>query len=314
METHVMTREELIAKVQEVAQRRGATMLSLRQFMRASHVGTTTIETRFGTWSKLCEAAGIATCPRKVPITDEELFREMRTTFLALGGVPRFTVFIRGFKYPANVFQHRGWPWLVAKLKFRAWAEVHDPAFPYMDQLPDETAVPPRARRRRVNPMAGIHAPLGARLMGEPLGFGAMANAPVNEMGVLGLFCMVAERLGYSLELFNPRFPDLELRRRVPGNRWERLLAELEFRSSSFLAHRHDRNGCQLIVCWEADWRPNDIEVLELRSVVAALMAEDAKRRREPRRSDDADGGGDDADVGGDDAAGGDDDAAGGER
>jgi hypothetical protein len=127
--------------------------------------------------------------------------------------------------------------------------------------------------------MAGVHAPVGVRLMGEPLGFGPMANAPVNEMGVLALFVLVAERLGYSIELLNPRFPDLEVRRRVPGNRWERMLAELEYRSSNFLAHRHDRMGCQLIVCWEADWRPNDIEVLELRSVVAALQAADAERR-----------------------------------
>jgi hypothetical protein len=279
----MMTREELIAKVQEVARRRGATVLSMKQFTREARVCNIWIIKLFDSWSKLCEAAGIASYPHRVGVTDEELFREMRKTFLDLGGVPTLKLFVRGFRYTASIFTHRGWSWTVAKIKFRAWAETHDPAFPYLDQLPDGSAVraPNRPRGPAINPMAGVHAPLGVRLIGEPLGFGPLATAPVNEMGVLALFVLVAERLGYSIQLLNPRFPDCEARRRVPGNRWEAVSIELEWRSSNFLDHRHDRTRCQVIVCWEADWRPNDIEVLELRSVVAQLMAEDARRRAE---------------------------------
>jgi hypothetical protein len=287
------TREELIAKVQEVARRRGATALSMRPFTREARISNITIQKLFGTWSKLCEAAGIAAHSPRSALTDTEIFCEMRTAFLDLGGVPKLAAFERAFKYTANVFSNRGWTWKAAKTKFRAWAEAHDPTFPYMDQLPDGSAALPRVRRA-VDPMTGVHAPLGARLMGGPLGFGAMANAPVNEMGVLALFAMVAERLGYSLELFNPRFPDCEARRRVSGNRWERVLIELEYRSSNFLAHEHDPKGCHMIVCWEADWRPDDIEVLELRSVVAALQARDAERRRQRRESDQTGGRSDD--------------------
>jgi hypothetical protein len=291
------TREELIAKVQEVARRRGATALSMRPFTREARISNVTIQKLFGTWSKLCEAAGIAAHPRRVTLTDEDIFREMRKTFLDVGVVPALKDFEPAFKYTASVFNRRGWSWTMAKVKFRAWAEKHDPSFPYMDQLPNGSAAPSARSgvcRHAVDPMSGVHAPRGSRLTGDPLGFGAMANAPVNEMGVLALFAMVAERLGYSLELFNPRFPDCEARRRVSGNRWERVLIELEYRSSNFLAHEHDPKGCHMIVCWEADWRPDDIEVLELRSVVAALQARDAERRRQRRESDQTGGRSDD--------------------
>lgn len=283
-----MTREDLIAKVQDVARRRGTTTLSSRLFTQEAHVSTYMIARLFETWCNLCAAAGIEAHARRVALTEEEIFREMRKTFLQLGGIPSLAAFERASKYSRNAFARHGWSWTLAKINFHAWASKNHPEFPYLDQLESGTASPalPRAPRRHIEPSARYHLPFGSRLMGDPLGFGAMANAPVNEMGVIALFAMVAERLGYSLDLFNPSFPDCEARRRVSGNRWERVRIEFEFRSSNFLDHRHERTGCEVLVCWIADWRPDDIEVLELRTVVEALRAQAAARPKRKAGSD----------------------------
>jgi len=41
---------------------------------------------------------------------------------------------------------------------------------------------------------------------------------------------------------------------------------EFELYSSNFVDHGHDPNKCDLIVCWQHDWKecPNNIDVLEL--------------------------------------------------
>jgi len=47
----------------------------------------------------------------------------------------------------------------------------------------------------------------------------------------------------------------------------KRIVIEFEAKSSHFDEHKHDPNKCDLIVCWEDDWkeRPSKIDVLELK-------------------------------------------------
>lgn len=268
-----MTREELIARVQAVAQQLGRTTLGRRAFLRAAGIGMTTVGKHFDRWSELCAAAGIQAHRTRTPIPEDEIFDEMRKTFLDLGGVVPLARFERSFKFTRNIFQRRGWGWRGALLRLRGWLEKHDPAFPYLDQLPTEVAPPKRrpASPRKRTPPIDVHAPIGARLMGERIDFGPLVHAPVNELGVVALFALVAGDLGYAIELLNPGFPDCEAKRRVPGNRWERVRIEFEYQSGTFVRHGHDRTGCDLIVCWEDNWKPDKIEVLELRSVIATL-------------------------------------------
>ena len=276
-----MTKEELIAKVQEAARRRDKKFLSLRQFKAEAGVATHVILRLFGSWSNLCAAAGISGYPRKLPLSDEDIFGEMRRTFLDLGCVPSLTTFESHFRYSQNIFVNRGWSWKRAKALCGEWAQKNHPDFPYLDQLAGRAAPTSPPRSRHVAPTRAVHPTIGTRYVGEPLDFGAMINAPANEMGVVALFAMVAERLGYRLELFDRTFPDCEARRRVAGGRWQRVRIEFEFRSSNFIAHRHERAGCDVLVCWIADWRPDDIEVIELRSVIETLRANPARKNDE---------------------------------
>ncbi len=108
-------------------------------------------------------------------------------------------------------------------------------------------------------------------LLGEPLNFRGLQHAPINEQGVVFLFGMVCRELGYLIEAVQTGFPDCEAKRRVDNQRWQRVRIEFEFKSSKFLEHGHDAELCDLIVCWEHDWRNCPLEVLELRKEIQNL-------------------------------------------
>src|SRR2546425_8925016 len=59
---------------------------------------------------------------------------------------------------------------------------------------------------------------------------------------------------------------------RADANRGLRKKIEFEFKSSGFAKGKkpHDPAKCQIIVCWEHDWKkcPKTIEVIELRSKI----------------------------------------------
>lgn len=103
--------------------------------------------------------------------------------------------------------------------------------------------------------------------------FRGLRHAPINEQGVVYLFGMVSRELGFLIESVKAPYPDCECKRCVDQKRqrWERVLIEFEYQSSNFRTHKHDVEGCDLIVCWIHDWDDCPIEVLELRSQIRYL-------------------------------------------
>jgi len=103
-------------------------------------------------------------------------------------------------------------------------------------------------------------------VMGEPFDRRPMTNAPVNELGVMVLFGMVAAGLGLQVESVQGRFPDCIARRQVAPGKWQYLRIEFEYESRNFKLHGHDPKGCDVIVCWRHNWKecPAEIEVVEL--------------------------------------------------
>ncbi|MBZ5492508.1 MAG: hypothetical protein LAO76_16415 [Acidobacteriia bacterium] len=103
-------------------------------------------------------------------------------------------------------------------------------------------------------------------VMGEPLDRRPMTNAPVNELGVMVLFGMVAAGLGLQVESVQGKFPDCIARRQVAPGKWQYLRIEFEYESRNFKLHGHDPKGCDMIVCWRHNWKecPAEIEVVEL--------------------------------------------------
>ncbi len=109
-------------------------------------------------------------------------------------------------------------------------------------------------------------------IVGDPINFRGMAHAPVNEAGVVALFCMVARDLGYYIQEIGTEFPDCIVRR-DSGRGWEELAVEFEWDSRSFKDHGHDPAGCDAIVCWHHNWIdcPADIEVIRLSEEIKKL-------------------------------------------
>ncbi len=121
-------------------------------------------------------------------------------------------------------------------------------------------------------PLLGAPMP-SSPMPGVPSPWPAMAYEPVNEMGVMVLFSMMAHQLGFVIESVQSAFPDCEAKIEVEPGRWQHFRIEFEYESRGFKQHGHDPSQCDLIVCWRHNWKncPPHIQVLELSKLVAGL-------------------------------------------
>lgn len=117
-------------------------------------------------------------------------------------------------------------------------------------------------------------------IVGDPILFRGMVYGPTNEQGVVLLFGKISNDLGICIERVRTGFPDCEAVR-YTGRGWERVRIEFEYKSSDFNAHRHNPQGCDMIVCWEHDWKDigdsvdtKHIEVIELSTPIQELPNE----------------------------------------
>jgi hypothetical protein len=92
-----------------------------------------------------------------------------------------------------------------------------------------------------------------------------MDNEPRNEAGVIILFTLAMNKLGFSgVGKAQGKFPDCIARRRG-----KRLMIEFEYKSKHFITHGHleelGRKKCT-IVCWEDNWQnpPRNISIISL--------------------------------------------------
>jgi len=109
--------------------------------------------------------------------------------------------------------------------------------------------------------------------VGRVINFRGLTYAPVNEQGVVFLFSKMNDDLHLQIESIHDAFPDaIGIDYRHERETGIRKRIEFEFRSSNY---DHPLEGCDIIVCWEHDWRncPETIEVIELRSELEKLTS-----------------------------------------
>jgi hypothetical protein len=95
---------------------------------------------------------------------------------------------------------------------------------------------------------------------------------PVNEMGVVSLFAQYAQSLGYVIMGIQAAFPDAI----VYEIKTDRMLrVEFEYVSKNFHRHKHDPAGCDLIICWEHDWKECPLPVMQLWTIHEKEPVED---------------------------------------
>jgi hypothetical protein len=142
-------------------------------------------------------------------------------------------------------------------------ATPHGPAACASDPAPGALGLAPAGPR----PLGLGPVPFAC---GAPLSVPGLAFCPVNEQGVVVLFALLAQRLGFSLVAVQGAFPDCLAQREVAPGRWQLVRIEFEYESRGFVQHRHPADGCDLLVCWRHNWPdcPPGLEVLELEQEV----------------------------------------------
>jgi len=97
--------------------------------------------------------------------------------------------------------------------------------------------------------------------------------APRSEQEVVALFGLLLPRLPIRVLINEVReaFPDCEAWLLDENGQRKLLRIEFELRASNFVAHEHDPDGCDLIVCWEDDMGDFKVPRLALSSVAASL-------------------------------------------
>ena len=109
-------------------------------------------------------------------------------------------------------------------------------------------------------------------IVGDPINVQGLTYGPLNENGVIFLFSKLHSRLSppIVIEAIQPWFPDAKGRRKTERG-WEDLWIEFKYRSSGAKIYRNLAEQCDVIVCWEHDWKECPIEVIELKTVLEGL-------------------------------------------
>jgi hypothetical protein len=112
-------------------------------------------------------------------------------------------------------------------------------------------------------------------IYGPPLPLPELMHEPVSEGGVIYAFGIMARRLGFAVRGIQSAFPDCDAMRETAKGQWQPVKVEFELESRNFLKHKHDPNGCDVIVCWVHNWPecPAHIEVIELSKVMKEMYS-----------------------------------------
>ena len=239
--------QDLLHEARALATRLGKNTLTIEDWRKNGSCDDGVIRRRFKSWSGFLKEANLEVGNAQ-DIPNQELLKELGR----LHGVLRKAVSPGDMdamgRYSSSTYIRRWGSW---KSAWNCFLETAD------------TSVTPQ-------PESSLEAkqPQGV-FYGEIINYSGMLHAPVNEQGVVYLFALLSRSLGFTVEAIQSAFPDAVAKRQLRGQKvFERVRIEFEFQSSSFLKHGHDASGCDLIVCWEHDWRNCPLEVIELRRVI----------------------------------------------
>ena len=257
-----MKKQELLALAGEIASRLGRRVMSQAEFTREAGISDRPIYRLFGTWEAFVSEAGLQLHPaHKKRIPDECLFAEFFRITAQLGRLPSYHELSLA-KYSHGTFERRFGTY--SKFKVHALQYGLDRKLVEPDIAVEEMSKPSRKRDHGI-----LYNQLSDRpVLGDRLDFRGLLHAPVNELGVVYLFGILSQELGFVVESVQSGFPDCTAKRRLPQNRWQSIRIEFEFKSSNFVAHGHDLTQCDMVICWEHDWTNCPIEVISFKDIV----------------------------------------------
>jgi len=252
--------ESLLNELRRVAKKLGKGTLTAREYEKHSKAGVNTILRRFGSWNAALKKAGLSV-KNLQNISDEELLAEIERVWNLLGRQPHYGEMGRLGKFSLGPYERIFGGWTKAVEEFVRWKSARgDDSFEDLKEIkPDILPNKPKKEHRTKKVEYG-----------EPIDFLGLRHAPLNEQGVVYLFGMLSRQLGFIIEAIRTDFPDCEGKRQISGKqgRWERVSIEFEYKSSNFKEHGHNPDECDVIVCWENDWKDCPIEVISLKELM----------------------------------------------
>jgi hypothetical protein len=292
-----VSQQQIIAAIQTCARQLGRvpTRVELKQITGISYP---TLRYSFGNMARALREAGFEPVSTSQAISEEDLLLDWARVARKLGKLPGLHAYLESGRYTQTPFFRHYRSWLAIPVAFRdlvrqrrleaEWQDVLDmigmigPAAEAA--LAKTTAHSPDKRQPLpVKPSVSRSRPGGLPyrracfrdrpLAGPPLESDALAYAPVNELGVVFAFGMLARRLGFRVLSIQQDFPDCEAMYEVRPGIWQRVRIEFEYESRNFHRHRHHPDGCDVIVCWRHNWKecPPHLEVIELSKLIAQL-------------------------------------------
>lgn len=273
-----MSKEEIIAAIRECAEKLGRTP-TLRDletmFPKFTRKG---IRLKFGNYAHALEACGFEVGGGGFAYPMHKIFRDWAAVVRKINHLPslaeydalgEFTrsAFMRRFGYWRNVPQALK-EYMVAEGLEQEYADV-------LEIIKTKKVGEQKGARRLVAPEPAIRRPIlpkAGPVFGMPLTSTPLVFAPRNEAGVLLLFGMMAERLGFIVTHVQAGFPDCLALLKLDENSCQLARIEIEYESRNFLEHGHQVKECDMIVCWIHNWKECPLPVVELKPMVMEMM------------------------------------------
>jgi len=291
-----MSKEEILQAIRSCA-RKLKHNPSRRELRIATGISDEPLHKHFGGLTKAMELAGLRPSGRGFPQRESTVLLDWAAVARKLGKIPTETEYESRGLFSDMPFRARYGNWTNVPNAFQRFARQKKIQGKWKDVLKLIGAgrkVSQGTRdgtERQPSSNLGLRKPVtrrgrvldGLPIYGAPMHLPEMAHEPLNELGVIFAFGVVARRLGFVALRFQPGFPDCEALREVARGVWQRVRIEFEFESRNFLRHRHKPNGCELIVCWKHNWKgcPEGLEVIELRKVLHRMIGTPGNREIE---------------------------------
>lgn len=279
-----MSKEELLTTINECAQELGRAP-SYPELNRMRGVQHADYRRSFSSYRHALEACGLQPARGVKGIELEVLFKDWAEVARKLGHAPALNEYTLYSRFSMQPLLRRFGRWNNAPRGLREFAEHQGLQQEYGDVLEmirqHEQQIANESQRSALK-MNGEGPKQLARILpgrpvyGPPLMAAGIAHAPLNELGVVFLFGMLAARLGFVVMRIQKEFPDCEAMREVEPGRYQLEKVEFEYLSRNFLIHGHDPALCDAIVCWEHNWPecPEGLEVIELKKEMERLTAD----------------------------------------
>ncbi len=280
-----MTKEEIVKAIRVCAKKLRRNP-SLRELRAMSGVTTKHVYKKLGSLSKALRAAGLEGIGRGFSPAEETVLHDWASVARKLKKLPSIVEYERAGRFSGKPFQRLYGSWAGTAEGFCKFAGKHGRRAQWGDVLEMIAGAQTLSTAATIRTASGTNATSWPAIQeqdngdrkryrkggilrdrpvyGRPLPWPELAHEPVNELGVVFVFGMMARRLGFVVHRLQAGFPDCIAMREVAPGMWQRVRIEFEFESRNFKKHKHRKDKCDVIVCWKHNWKECPLDVVEL--------------------------------------------------